>query len=390
VDDREHGFDAAPRAAGNAPRAPERAPRAADRAPRAADRAPRAADRAPRAADRAKPSNIARQNRDGKVRRHISAVSANHTSVTNSSEVKRRKAWPEDRVAAIAAEQRALITRQQLISLGAGRDAIRRALQRGRIHQLHRGVYATVPASVLPPLAAEQAAVLACGPGAYLSHHSAAAAWGFRPPVDGHIDVLVVGRRPSPRAGLRIHRTPSIDPRDTRNRAGIAITSPARTLIDIACELSDREFERAFDEALAIRALTLAAARAALLANSRRPGASLTRALVCAERATTMTRSEAEEAFLVLVRRSGLPLPEVNARVGRFEVDFCWRRERVIVEIDGYAFHSSQAALERDHERDVELQQMGFLVIRISWRELRYEQEKVLVRVASALARRAA
>jgi very-short-patch-repair endonuclease len=103
-----------------------------------------------------------------------------------------------------------------------------------------------------------------------------------------------------------------------------------------------------------------------------------------------MTRSECEERFLELVRKADLPSPEVNARVGRFEVDFCWRRGRVIVEIDGYTFHSSQAALERDHRRDTVLQQMGFLVIRILGRELLVAPERVLVRLARALALRGA
>jgi very-short-patch-repair endonuclease len=114
------------------------------------------------------------------------------------------------------------------------------------------------------------------------------------------------------------------------------------------------------------------------------------RALFSEYRSTTMTRSEAEEMFLALVRKSELPSPEVNARIGRYEVDFCWRRERVAVEIDGYAFHSSRAALERDHRRDAELQQLGFLVIRIGWRELRHEPLRVVAWVAGALALRAA
>jgi len=151
-----------------------------------------------------------------------------------------------------------------------------------------------------------------------------------------------------------------------------------------------REFERAFDEAIASRLTTLAAVRAMVLVNHHRRGAARTRELAFSDRLTTKTRSEAEEIFLALVRRGGLPQPEVNARVGRFEVDFCWRTERVIVEVDGFAFHSSRAALERDHRRDAELQQLGFLVIRIGWRELLQEPEKVLVRLAGALAKRAA
>jgi very-short-patch-repair endonuclease len=255
---------------------------------------------------------------------------------------------------------------------------------------MHRGVYALVPPSALPPLAAEHAAVLAFGPNAYLSHHSAAAVWGIRPPSAGAIDVTVVGRKPAARRGIRVHHVAAIHPLDVRVHAGIPITSPARALVDIACDLTDRDFERAFDEAIVKRLMTLAAVRAMLLVNGRRRGADRIRAFMSAERTTTMTRSEAEEMFLALVRKAELPAPEVNARIGRYEVDFCWRGEGVVVEIDGYAFHSSRAALERDHRRDAELQQMGFIVIRISWRELRHEPLRVVAWVAGALARRAA
>jgi very-short-patch-repair endonuclease len=342
------------------------------------------------APERAQPSKISPPEGDVEVKRRRSAVSANRASGEASVEVKRRRGWTENNIVAVAARQRALITRQQLTALGVGRDAVRRALERGRIHQLHRGVYATVPPSALPALASEHAAVLACAPRAYLSHHSAAAVWGFRPPAHESIDVTVVGRRPPDRRQIQIHRVAGIDPRDTRTYRGIPITSPARTLIDIACDVSDREFERAFDEAIAGRLMTLGAARAALLSNSQRPGASRMRALVSLDRTKTMTRSEAEEIFLALVRQAKLPDPEVNARVGRYEVDFCWRRERLIVEIDGHAFHSSRAALERDHGRDLELQQLGFIVIRISWRQLRHEPLQVVAWIAAALAKRAA
>ncbi len=321
--------------------------------------------------------------------RRTSAVPANHNSGCESIDIKRRRSWPERGVAELAARQRALVTRSQLIALGAGRDAIRRALERGRIHALYRGVYATVPLSALPPLAVEQAAVLACSPSACLSHHSAAAVWGFRPPALGTPEVTVVGRQPRTRPGIRIHRVASIDSRDTRQHLGIPITSPARTLLDIANDLGMREFERAFDEAISSRLTTLVAVRAMLLVNGDRRGSARTRTLAFAQRVSTKTRSEAEEIFLALVRRGGLPQPEVNARVGRFEVDFCWRKERVAIEIDGFAFHSSRAALERDHRRDTELQQLGFLVIRIGWRELLHEPEKVLVWLAGALAKRA-
>lgn len=100
-----------------------------------------------------------------------------------------------------------------------------------------------------------------------------------------------------------------------------------------------------------------------------------------------MTRSAAEELFVALVRKAELPQPEINARIGRFEVDFLWRRERLVVEIDGFAFHRVRGKFERDRERDGRLIDAGWTVIRLTWRQLDRTPEVVLVRLARALAR---
>lgn len=298
-----------------------------------------------------------------------------------------RRRWPYLEVAAIADCQHALVTRSQLLALGVRRGSVDHAIAVGRLHLKYSGVYALVGPAALPPLAVEHAAVLACLENAHLSHRSAAAVWGFTAPWTGLVDVTVVGRRSGrQRRGMRIHRIPHLEPSDRRRYEGIRITSPARTLLDLASEFSDRELERAFDEAIATRVATRAAIHQVLRAYPHCHGAARLRELVAPDRSPTVTRSQAEELFLEIIRKAGLPDPEVNASVGRYEVDFCWRAQRIIVEVDGYAFHSSRAALERDHRRDAELQQLGFVVIRIGWRELTAEREKVLVRVAAALA----
>lgn len=111
------------------------------------------------------------------------------------------------------------------------------------------------------------------------------------------------------------------------------------------------------------------------------------RALLEAPELLALTRSEAESRFLSLVRRGKLPRPEVNVRLKAFEVDFLWRRERVVVEIDGFAYHSSRGAFEQDRQRDAVLAASGLLVVRITWRQLSTEPEAVLVLLAQALAR---
>lgn len=299
------------------------------------------------------------------------------------------RAWPDREVAAIASTQRGLVTHQQLVALGIGNRAIARAIARGRLHRRHRGVYSLVGPEALPPLATEQAALLACGERTHLSHHSAAAVWGIRPSSSGPVEVTIVGRDAGRRRpGVRVHRTDRIDPRDVRILKGIRITSPARTLLDIAPDLLERELERAFDEAIVRQLMTVAAARAMLLVNAHRPGAPSIRALATTDRSTTMTRSEAEERFLELMRKAGVPAPEVNVRVGRWVVDFFWRAERVVVEIDGYPYHSGRAARERDHRKDADLQDARCFVSRISARRLWHAPEEVLVGVVTALANR--
>ena len=299
--------------------------------------------------------------------------------------------WPDRGIAGLAGRQRALVTRRQLLALGIESSMISRALTHGRLHRLHQGIYSLVPLPALPDLAHELAAVLACGDAALLSHHSAAAAWRLRPTFNGDVHVTVVGgdcgRK---RDGIRVHRTSGLDPRDIRRYQGIPITSPARALLDIAPDLSDRALERALDEALVRRLLSHAAINAMLNAYPNRQGVARLRAVADPGRPTTETRSDGEEALLALIRRADLPVPEVNAKIGNYTADFLWREQKVIVELDGYDYHRGRAAFERDHERDAEHQRMGYLVIRVTGRQLNREPETLLVRIATAIATRRA
>ena len=127
------------------------------------------------------------------------------------TEGRRRSGWRDREVAAIAERQHALVTRDQLLGIGIGRGAVEHALEVGRLHPMHPGVYALVRRLALPPLAVDHAALLACGEHAYLSHGSAAAVWGFRRREPGGVEVTVVGRESGrQRAGIRIHRTASL------------------------------------------------------------------------------------------------------------------------------------------------------------------------------------
>ncbi|HEY2437679.1 MAG TPA: DUF559 domain-containing protein, partial [Solirubrobacteraceae bacterium] len=213
--------------------------------------------------------------------------------------------------------------------------------------------------------------------------------WGIRPATGAPIDVTLVGRDAGRRRkGLRVHQVQRLDRRDARSHKGLRILSPARTLLDIAPDLGDRELERAFDEALGNRLMTRAAVDALLAAYPRRPGCARLRELAEPGRTNTMTRSGGEERMVALIRNGGLPMPEVNVPWGRWEIDFLWRKQRVAVEIDAYEFHSRRAALERNHRKDADLQAAGMLVLRFSGRELARRPESIMVRVASTLAQR--
>ena len=201
---------------------------------------------------------------------------------------------------------------------------------------------------------------------------------------------MSAGTAADERDGIRVHRASGLDPRDIRRYQGIPITSPARALLDIAPDLSDRELERALDEALVRRLLSHAAINAVLNAYPNRRGVARLRALADPGRPTTETRSDGEEALLALIRRANLPAPEVNAKSATTPRTSCGAQQKVIVELDGYDYHRGRAAFERDHERDAEHQRMGYLVIRVTGRQLNREPETLLVRIATAIATRRA
>lgn len=197
-----------------------------------------------------------------------------------------------------------------------------------------------------------------------------------------------MGRDPGHlRHGIALHRVKDLDSRDVRRYQNTPLTSPARTLLELAAQLPARDLELALDEAIARKLVSRPAVSLALKRYPRRNGCALLAELVTDDRPSTITRSGGEERMLALMRKARLPQPELNARFGRFTVDFLWRSERVAFELDGYPYHSSRLARERDHAKDAALQAGGFLVIRITGRQLKDEPEMVLALIAAALAR---
>ncbi|MFZ1995729.1 MAG: DUF559 domain-containing protein, partial [Solirubrobacteraceae bacterium] len=160
-------------------------------------------------------------------------------------------------------------------------------------------------------------------------------------------------------------------------------------LLDLTGALGIRETERALDRMLIERVGSLGQVQELLTRAGRHAGRAILQDIVTGYTTSTFTRSEAEERFLALMRRSGLPRPLVNVRRHGFEIDFLWTDQGVAVEIDGFAFHSTRDRFEGDRRRDARLRKAGILVIRITWRQLEREPEAVIADVAQALARTA-
>lgn len=183
-----------------------------------------------------------------------------------------------------------------------------------------------------------------------------------------------------------MHGVRRLHPDEIGRNHGLPITSPARTLLDLASSVRVDQLERALAQAERRRVATRTAVMAMLTRHPGERGSRTLRELLVGPHGPALTRSEAEARFLRLVRKGAVPGPHTNVIVEGLEVDFLWQEERLIVEIDGFAFHAGRIAFERDRRRDGILAAAGFRVIRFTWRQLTEEPEAVLVRVAQALA----
>jgi hypothetical protein len=282
----------------------------------------------------------------------------------------------------LAGRQRGYVTRGQLLELGLGAGAIKYRVVKGSLLAVHTGVYAVghEPASGVDRA---YAALLASGPGALLSHASAAALWGIFERWREPFEVTVpTGRR---RTGIRIHRA-TLTRSDIRRHLGIRVTSPARTVFDIAPRLTDKALTRAVNELRIQRLIKLDQLADLVDRLPRHPGARRVKPLIETPRGPT--RSEFEDAFAVFTERFGLPQPELNARVAGYEVDALFRAQRVIVELDGYQFHGTRQAFERDRERDAATLAAGFVTVRITWERLTEAAEKEADRLSAIIAGR--
>ena len=306
-----------------------------------------------------------------------------------------RRRWPEREISALGAEQRLLVASRQLAALGVSSSAIAHAVARRRLHRYCHGVYALVELRALPPLAAEQAATLACGPAAVISHRSAAALWGLLDPFVGPVSLTVAGSDAGrKRRGIDFQRARGLAAVDVRRHRGLPVTAPARTLIDAAAELSRRRTELALDVALRRGITSRTAVHEAIARNPHGAGVRTIRPLLDPAGPSSVTLSPPEERLYALLRRGGVPLPEANLPIGdpfspirleRYRPDMMWRAQHVVVEYDGDEFHSGERAIAYDARRDAEMIRAGWRVIRLVDADLSDRPEWVLVQIAGAL-----
>jgi very-short-patch-repair endonuclease len=284
-------------------------------------------------------------------------------------------------VTALAARQHGVVSASQLHRLGWSPSQIKSSLRTGWLTAIHRRVYA-VGVPVLSVRGRLAAALLACGPGAVVSHRAAAVLWRLLDWADGAIDVSVPGRHVRPRDGIRVHRVGPLHPRDRRKRHGLPVTSPALTVLDLAA-IDTGLAEEAWNEALLHRLVSVSGMVGLLDRRKGHRGTGAMRELL--ELGDGFSRREAERILHRLIGDAGLPQPRRNVIVHGHELDFWWPELRLNVEMDGYRWHSTRARLNRDHERDAELTARGVSVLRISYDQLRRPQ-RVVARLAAVIA----
>jgi very-short-patch-repair endonuclease len=286
-------------------------------------------------------------------------------------------------VAEIARRQHGVISRRQLVGLGLDRGAIDWRLRSGRLHRVHRGVYAFAPGR-LSQRSHWLAAVLAYGEEAVLSHLSAAALWGLLG-QRGPVDVTCLRGRPG-RHLIRLHRTP-IEPDERTSRNGIPTTTVARTLLDLAQIVDPVQVKRAWEEADRLNLLQLKAVMVACDRAGTRRGSGTIRRLLSEARAATVTRSPLEDRFLAFCRDHRLPTPATNILILGKEVDAYWPSNGLAVELDSFEFHRHRAAFERDRARDAAFLAAGYRVIRLTDRRLETEASEVAAQLRELLAK---
>jgi hypothetical protein len=272
----------------------------------------------------------------------------------------------------------------QLRTCGLDGHAVTRRVRDGRLHRLYRGVYA-VGHRGLTLRGRFRAAVLACGEGAVLSHFAAAAFWGFWTWAERRIDVTVPGGARD-FDGLCVHRSRARQ-RDVLVRDDIPVTTPARTLLDLAAVLPAKGLRSMVRRAEAQRAVSI---RQIVDVCDRSPGHhGITRLRAVIADGPAPTRTDLEDLLLDLLDRGGIERPEINAPM-RFGIetivpDYLWRARGVAIEADSVTWHEHKLTREHDAYKQAQLEAAGLRVLRITWAQITRSPQQTLARIRAAL-----
>lgn len=301
----------------------------------------------------------------------------------------------------LCVRQHGVVTRCQLIAAGVTRAQVEGVLNSGFLRPVVRGVYEVEGART--PLSRVMAAAIIGGEQAVVSHVTAGRLWKLLPPSGSRaaagsgpraligkreaIHVTIPPGRTRTSKGITWHRVCPPEPDELGEYSGIPVTAPARTILDLAAVLGSRDLERALARAWRNDLLDASSLEDLVERNTGRWGVRGLRAIVDQPNGPRLTRSEAEDRLLELVRDGCLPDPETNVVVGPYELDFLWRNSSLVVEVDGYAYHGSSAQFERDRRKDAWLQGEGFRVIRLSWSQIVEESTATAVLLGQALLR---
>jgi hypothetical protein len=279
-----------------------------------------------------------------------------------------------------------VVATRQLDGLGYTKSSVAKAAKAGRLHRVHRGVYA-VGHGRLSWEGRCMAAVLASSP-SVASHFSAGWLWGLLQYRPGTLHV-------TSRMGRRAQRTfvthrADLARADLARRDGIPVTSLVRTILDLAVDSRERTVRRFIRQADDDKTFDLRAMED-LLARTKghRGQAKVRAALEIYDETPVFTRSDIEKRFLEVVGEAGLPAPSMNFFVAGYEIDAYWADHRFGVELDIYETHGSRLSFEEDRERDDELLLVGIETTRVTGPRLARDPDAVVESVRRHLARRA-
>lgn len=275
-----------------------------------------------------------------------------------------------------------VIARRQLVALGLTAGAIEKRIATGHLYIFYRGAYA-VGHRVVPREGRYLAAALSCGPGAAVSHRSAAALHELASSSAKVVDVAVPARRRA-QPNLRLHHPRDLTPGDITTVRGVPVTTAMRTLADLAATPDAAGLDRAIRQAERLRLLDMRALEPYL--RRGRAGTANLRTALAAFDEGAITREELERRMLALVKQAKLPPPQCNVPVDRFVVDFLWPHHGLVLETDGWQDHGTRSAFENDRARDVVLAQHGLRVVRFTWRQLQREPRAVATALGALLA----